>query len=441
MENGPYHLDYTRNGKYLLLAGEKGHISIMDWKDKSLLSEFSVKERVRDACWLHNETLLAIAQKKRVYIYDNSGLEIHCLQKHLHPNALDFLPYHFLLVTLDGKRGILRYHDTSMGQIVAEHKTWANSATVMRQNPYNAVMCVGHSNGQVTMWTPNLSTPVVKIQCHPSAVRGLAVDPSGRYMCTSSLDCRMKVWDLRKYAVVHEFFTPGSTPATSLDISQRGLLGLVCGDTVQVWKGWEKTDNKPKAPYMKHTLSARASGCEIQFAPFEDFMGIGHSNGFSSIVVPGSGESNVDSFEANPYESKKQKRELIVRGLLEKLPANMITLEVDKIGSVDPASKEVKAKEKLEEMKEYEQSAWKKKKRKMKEEAERPEKKDKDYVKIKQKIRAKNKDIARKLYETKLKEHDGVEKDLEFLSQIEGKFDPVNALLSKNENKVAKSDN
>ena len=37
---------------------------------------------------------------------------------------------------------------------------------VMRQNPWNAVMNLGHSNGVVSMWTPNMSTPVVKMLCH-----------------------------------------------------------------------------------------------------------------------------------------------------------------------------------------------------------------------------------------------------------------------------------
>ena len=37
---------------------------------------------------------------------------------------------------------------------------------VMRQNPWNGVMNLGHSNGVVSMWTPNMSTPVVKMLCH-----------------------------------------------------------------------------------------------------------------------------------------------------------------------------------------------------------------------------------------------------------------------------------
>ena len=50
---GPYvGLDVTRNGKHLLLAGKKGHIALLDWKKKNLVTEFQAKEKVRDVCFL-----------------------------------------------------------------------------------------------------------------------------------------------------------------------------------------------------------------------------------------------------------------------------------------------------------------------------------------------------------------------------------------------------
>ena len=58
--------------------------------------------------------------------------------------------------------------------------------------------------------------------------------------------------------------------------------------------------------------------------------------GFSSIIVPGSGFGNFDTFENNPYETKNQKRENEVRNLLEKIPYNMITLDPNSINRIDP---------------------------------------------------------------------------------------------------------
>lgn len=53
-EFGPYSLDTTRNGKYLLLAGRKGHLAMLEWKTKNLVCEFQAKDRVRDVCFMQN---------------------------------------------------------------------------------------------------------------------------------------------------------------------------------------------------------------------------------------------------------------------------------------------------------------------------------------------------------------------------------------------------
>ena len=59
-------------------------------------------------------------------------------------------------------------------------------------------------------------------------------------------------------------------------------------------------------PYMKHRLNSGSQVCGVMFAPYEDVLGVGHSCGYSSLVIPGSGEANFDAYEANPFETKRQ---------------------------------------------------------------------------------------------------------------------------------------
>jgi U3 small nucleolar RNA-associated protein 7 len=99
LESGPYSIDFSKNGTHLLLAGEKGHIAMMDWREKNLECEIQVSEKIRTACFLNNDTMFAVAQRKKLYIYDRQGIELHNLDYHNYPKYLEYLPYHFLLVS------------------------------------------------------------------------------------------------------------------------------------------------------------------------------------------------------------------------------------------------------------------------------------------------------------------------------------------------------
>ena len=61
--------------------------------------------------------------------------------------------------------------DTSTGQTIAQHRTKMGPCDALRHNPYNAVSLLGHAQGVVTMWTPNMSTPVIKMLTHKVSPR------------------------------------------------------------------------------------------------------------------------------------------------------------------------------------------------------------------------------------------------------------------------------
>lgn len=69
-------------------------------------------------------------------------------------------------------------------------------------------------------------------------------------------------------------------------------------------------------PYMRLPTNGNYAINNLKFAPFEDILGLGTSTGFSSAVVPGSGVPFYDSFENNPFVTRKQEREALVHKLM-----------------------------------------------------------------------------------------------------------------------------
>ncbi|KAL8296731.1 hypothetical protein RB601_003766 [Gaeumannomyces tritici] len=332
---GPYLCDYSRNGRELLLAGRKGHVATFDWREGKLGCELQLNETIRDVRWLHNNQFFAVAQKKHVFIYDHQGIELHCLRKHNDVTHMQFLPYHFLLSTAN-RGGMLRYQDTSTGQIVSEIATKLGPPGALAQNPWNAILHMGHQNGTVTLWSPNSSDPLVKLLAHKGPVRSIAIDREGRYMVSTGQDQRMAVWDIRMFKEVNNYFT--KAPATSVAISDSGLTAVGWNTHATIWKGlFDKNvavQEKVQSPYM--TWGGEGKRVEnVRWCPFEDVLGIGHEKGFSSILVPGAGEANFDALEVNPYETKKQRQEGEVKGLLNKLQPEMIALDPNFIGNLD----------------------------------------------------------------------------------------------------------
>lgn len=332
LAHGPYTLDFFRNGRQLVIGGRKGHVACFDWLTKQLKCEFNVQESVHDVQFLHLPAMFAVAQKDWVYMYDDNGTELHCIRKMFRVQHLDFLPYHFLLVSAS-ENGFLSWLDVSTGEIVSQFPMnhASNKLTCMTQNRTNAIIHTGHPNGTVALWSPNMKQPVVKMLANASTVRGIAVNSTGRYMATSGVDRTLKIYDLRNYKCVHNYKL--RTVPSSLSFSQKDMLSVGLGDVVEVYQG--VCGKKISAPYLRHRLSGGRKVTDCSFVNYEDVLGVAHEGGYTSLLVPGSGEANFDAYESNPFMTRSQKREMEVKALLEKVSPDLISVDARTLSKVD----------------------------------------------------------------------------------------------------------
>ncbi|CAH2071563.1 unnamed protein product [Thlaspi arvense] len=335
---GPYKVDFTASGRHMLAGGRKGHLALVDMMNMKLIREIQVGETVRDVAFLQDEDLFAAAQKKYAYIYKSNGAEAHCLKESGPVTRLRYLKNHFLLASVN-KIGQLRFQDTTNGSMEASIRTGKGRTDVMEVNPYNNVVALGHSGGTVTMWTPKMQAPLFQMRCHPGPVSSVAFHPNGHLMATSGKERKIKIWDLRKY---EEIQTIHGFHAKTLSFSQKGLLAAGTGSFVQVLGDSSSGSSHNYSRYMNHSMVKGYQIEKLMFRPYEDVLGIGHSMGWSSILIPGSGEPNFDSWVANPFETLKQKREKQIHSLLDKLPPETVMLDPSKIGAMRPARRKEK---------------------------------------------------------------------------------------------------
>lgn len=343
LDFGPYQAKYSRNGRHLLLGSNKGHLAAFDWVTKKLHFEINVMESIHDISWLHVETMIAAAQKEWLHIYDNTGTEIHCIKRMDKILTMEFLPYHFLLAAVN-EFGFMTWLDISIGEIVGHYNNHMGRTPVMTQNPYNATICLGNSKGVVSLWSPNVKKPLAKILCHKTPLTAISVDNRGMYMATSGVDRSLKIWDIRNLDGPLQHYKLRAAPV-DLEFSQKDMLAVGLGNIVEVYNNC--CSQTVDSPYLRHYLGKTIKN--IKFCPFEDTLGIGTSNGFSSIIVPGSGEPNFDAMSLNPFQNKRQRKEAEVKALLEKIPAELITLNPNEILKIDVLSAKEKgeAKKKL----------------------------------------------------------------------------------------------
>ena len=69
-------------------------------------------------------------------------------------------------------------------------KLWLHNHYFVTSRKTMIVTCFGPFQGTVTLWTPNISAPVVKMLCHRGPVNDVSIDRSGKYVIL----CWCVVW-------------------------------------------------------------------------------------------------------------------------------------------------------------------------------------------------------------------------------------------------------
>lgn len=195
-----------------------------------------MKSSIRDLVWMMDDSMYAVAHDQLTCVYNEQGHEIHRMNDFAGVKMLEYLPYHYLLVGAQShknKRAIL-YKDITIGEMVG-NVALEEAPICMAQNPYNAIICVGHANGTVSMVTPRdeAKKPTISLLCHDSPVRKLAVDQSGKFMVTSATDGKLKVWDIRHtYKALKEVHL--GADAVSIKFSDKGMLAVAAKNMIYV---------------------------------------------------------------------------------------------------------------------------------------------------------------------------------------------------------------
>lgn len=265
-----------------------------------------------------------------MHFYDNQGQELHCVKRLYRVNRMEFLPYHFLLAT-GSTEGYASWLDVSIGELVGNFNTKLGDIRIMRHNPANGVLCIGGGKGIVTMWSPKVREPLAKMVCHASPMTALAIDPKGNHLITAALDRKVRVFDIRQLSGPLADYS-FRLPVNQVEVSQKGVLAFSQGNYAEIYQNLIMHE-QPASPYLRQSCDGFVHN--MRFCPYEDILGISTAKGFQSLLVPGSGEPNFDAYEDNPFQTKAQRREHEVHALLEKIPAELITLDPNEIISVD----------------------------------------------------------------------------------------------------------
>lgn len=299
LEQSNWKSSYSLDGRFLLLYDNKS-ITVFDNKTLNVFYERDIKN-IKYSTFLHNEQYCAISADS-FYIYNKNGQEIHNLPKYKDVQMMTFLPNHFLLCTLH-KSPFLKYFDTSLGKEVASvYIREKNSSSIGRKS--DGIVLVGGLKGTVGFYSPNAKEALCKILVNSAKITSISV--KGDNFACSSLQGTF-FYDFRK---LNE---PIYKLPKSENVSLSNVLALSHRSTIYTFLNGKG--------YVKQSYKNINS---IEFAPFEDILTIGANHGLRNMIVPGSGDPNIDFHDDSPFLTKTQRKEREIQKLLQKIPSTFV---------------------------------------------------------------------------------------------------------------------
>jgi len=286
-----------------------------------LIREIQIQKPIHSVQFLHDETMWAASQDKYLYVYNHEGVQVNEIITAQRTRYMQFLPYHFLLVCASPEKEALAFLDMSEKQkVVANMFNECLRSSCLRANPYNALVSVGSTKGTVSTWSPNIRKPVEELLAHKGTIRDIAFSRDGMRMVTAGDDQKISLWDVRNTStMINTVKIPPGYIIKSIDVSGKDMVSLAYDNVVKVYNDAFTGQMKFEKPYMQHLLNRTQKVENVKFAPYEDILGIGHSQGYCSIVIPGSGQSQVDTSEVNIFGNATARNRKEVQMLLEKV--------------------------------------------------------------------------------------------------------------------------
>lgn len=319
---GNHKIKYSSSGRFLMMSNNKS-LSSFDTKKLNLMFDREI-ENCTEMTFLHDETFLATVQKFKksikslkgsdsescVYIYDKIGREQHHLTNHKNAEFLTFLPYHFLLAS-SSTDNFLRWTDVCSGKTVAE-KYVKEGITAFNHEPSTALLFSGTNKGTISTFSPSQKDFHTKILAHKNQIK--SINFYKNFMVASNEDS-VKIFDSRNYYEPVAQFNPGIF--NNIAVSKTGKIAVAIKNRIKIYNE-NKLEMVQKVDRKVHS---------IEFQPFEDILTVG-SDGIYSLLVPGAGDPNYDTFEDNPFITKKQRQAREVTKLLEKIPYELIGVNI-----------------------------------------------------------------------------------------------------------------